>query len=222
MSSANLLTHSAREMKVPRATTHAVKTIRLVLLASLIALCPLTNASTIDVTIDTSLLSGVSAILAFDFIDGGPPDNSVTLSPLTSDGTQSSTSTTGNVTGTGPWTFSDGSFFSELLVTFNPMGTTLSFSFTTTDKPPAGAVPDAFSVAVLDASATSPLVTTNDPTGASALFLFDIGQGFQGMTLYRVDQEGVSVSAEPAQPVPEPASAALLLAGAAALLVRRR
>ena len=31
------------------------------------------RATTIDVTIDTSFLNGVPAVLAFDFIDGGPP-----------------------------------------------------------------------------------------------------------------------------------------------------
>src|SRR5881394_4053563 len=107
------------------------------------------HATVFNVTIDSTSLSGATAVLAFDFIDGGPPDNTVTLSALTSNGTQDSTSTTGNVTGTGPWTFSDagGSFFNELLVTFNPMGTSLLFSFTTTDNAPdAGSSPDAFSM----------------------------------------------------------------------------
>jgi hypothetical protein len=182
------------------------------------------HATTINVTIDSTALDGVTAVLAFDFIDGGPPDNTVTLSALTSNGTQDSTLTTGNVTGTGPWTFSDsgGSFFNELLVTFNPMGTSLSFSFTTTDNAPSPGVPDAFSMFVLDSTATLPLITTDDPTGASALFLFDLGQGSEGLTVYNADQAGFSVSASSPTPAPEPGTLFLLLAGAMALFARGR
>ncbi len=181
-------------------------------------------ATTIDVTIDSSFLNGLPAVLAFDFIDGGPPDNDVTLSALTSDGTQFSTSTTGNVTGGGPWTFSDAgaSFFNELLVTFNPMGTSLSFSFTTTDNGPStGSLPDAFSMFVLDPTATSAVITTDDPTGADALWVFDLGEGANGIRTYAPDQAGFSVSAVPAQ-MPGPSPLALLLAGAAAWLAGGR
>ena len=194
--------------------------------AFLLFAAPFGHATTFNVTINSTALNGVTAILAFDFIDGGPPDNTVTLSALTSNGTQDSTSTTGNVTGTGPWTFSDagGSFFNELLVTFNPMGTSLLFSFTTTDNAPdAGSSPDAFSMYVVDSTATLPLITTDDPTGASALFLFNIGQGSEGLTVYTPDQAGFSVSASsPPSPAPEPGTLFLLLAGAMALFARRR
>ena len=181
------------------------------------------EATTIDVTVDTSFLNGLPAVLAFDFIDGGPPDNTVTLSALTSDGTQGSPSTTGNVTGTGPWTFSDagGGAFNELLVPFNPMGTSLLFSFTTTDHPPAGPVPDGFSMFVLNASATSTLINTNDPTGADALFVLGIGQGFAGATQYEPQQTGFAVTLTPVRPLPEPGSLALALLGTLTLLARR-
>ena len=181
------------------------------------------RATTIDVTVDTSFLNGLPAVLAFDFIDGGPPDNTVTLSALTSDGTQGSPSTTGNVTGTGPWTFSDagGSAFNELLVPFNPMGTTLSFSFTTSDHPPAGAVPDGFSMFVLDASLAT-LIKTDDPTGSDALFVFGIGQGFAGATQYEPQQTGFAVTLTPVRPLPEPGSLGLALLGTLTLVARRR
>ncbi len=187
----------------------------------------LVRAATFDVAIDTSFLNGMQAVVAFDFIDGGtPPDNSVVLSPLTSNGTQSSTSTTGNVIGSGPWTFSDagGSFFDELLVAFNPMGTSLSFSFTTTDKPPEeGALPDGFSMYVLDSSGLLPLIATDDPTGAGALFLYSFGQGSRGMSVFGVDQQGFTVNATAGpNPAPEPGIPSLLLAGAIALLMRKR
>lgn len=187
--------------------------------AFLLVSVSLAHATTIDVSIDSSFLNGLPAVVAFDFIDGGTPDNSVTLSSLTSDGTLDSTSTTGNVTGSGPWTFSDagGSFFNELLVAFNPMGTSLSFSFTTTDNAPSpGSVPDAFSMFVLDSTAATAVVTTDDPTGANALFLFNIGQGAGGVNVYAPAQTGFSISAAPPRTVPEPSVPASLLGGAAA------
>lgn len=188
--------------------------------AALMFIASLARATMIDVTIDTTALLGDPAVLAFDFVDGGPPDNIVTLSALTSDGTQGSFSTTGNVTGTGPWTFSDagGSFFNELQVAFDAMGTSLTFQYTTTDNPPdASSFPDAFSMFVLDPSATLALITTDDPTGADALFLSNIGQGPQGLTVYAADQAGFSVSASsPSTPVPEPGVLWLLVAGAMA------
>ena len=186
------------------------------------------QAGTFDVTINSSALFGNPAVLAFDFTDGGLPDNTVTLGTLTSDGTQTSTATDGNVSGTGPWIFSDVplSLFNELRVTFDPMGSAVTFSFTTTDNPPnGGSLPDAFSFFVLnpDPNAVNPfLITTDDPTGANALFLYSIGQGTDGLSVFTPDQSGFSFTVAPAQAAPEPASLALVVAGFAALSTRRR
>lgn len=190
----------------------------------LIGSSALVRATTVNVTIDSPFLTGQPAVLAFDFIDGSAPDNSVTLSPLTFDGTLKSTSITGNITGSGPWTFSDagGSAFNELQVAFDPMGTSLSFSFQTSDNPPAGPLPDGFSLVVLDSSGILPLITTNDPTGANSLFLFSIGQGSAGLEVFTADQQGFVVSATPIQSLPEPSSMALVLCGALVWLSRVR
>jgi|SRR5690348_192693 len=190
--------------------------------AFVMAACSLARATTIDVTIDSTSLSGQPAVLAFDFIDGGPPANTVTLSALTSNGTLDSTSSTGNVSGSGPWIFSDAgpSFFNELQVKFNPMGTSLSFSFTTTDNASsAGSLPDAFSLYVLDSSGALPLITTDDPTGADALFLFNLGAAREHGGPFTPNEAGFSITATP---VPEPGSAALVLWGALGLAVRLR
>ena len=183
-------------------------------------------ASVFDVTADTSVLSGIPGFLVFDFIDGGPPDNTVTLGPLTSDGTQGAASISGNVTGTGPWTFSDAgpSAFNELQVPFNPIGTSLSFSFTTTDNPPdPGSSPDAFSFFILGTDLVTSLVTTSDPTGADSIFLYNIGQGPQGLSVYTAIESGFSIQVTPGSaPAPEPGSLALLVAGVVALFAKRR
>ena len=198
---------------------------RAALVALLVAGAGPVAASAFDVTADTSLLSGMQGILVFDFIDGGPPNNAVTLSTLTSDGTQGATSITGNVTGTGPWTFSDaGSAFNELQVPFNPIGTSLAFSFTTTDNPSdPGSSPDAFSFFILGTDLVTPLITTSDPTGADSIFLYSIGQGTQGLSVYTANESGFSIRVTPAStPAPEPDSLALLVAGVVALSARRR
>jgi hypothetical protein len=179
----------------------------------------------VNVTISGASLSGAPAILDFIFLDGGPPDNTVTLSALTSHGTPGSGSTTfGNVTGTGPWTFSDsgGSFFNELQVPFNPLGTAISFSFTTSDNPAApGSFPDDFSFFILNPD-LSFLITTNEPFGTNALFAYDIGVGAAGLRVFMPDQAGFSFSVTPVRAAPEPASLALLAAGLLALLPRKR
>jgi hypothetical protein len=195
------------------------------LAVSLLFLAAAAYATAFDVTVDSTSLKGSTAVLAFDFINGGPPDNTVNLSTLISNGTQGSTSIAGNVTGAGPWRFFDAgnSFFNELLVTFNPMGSALSFSFTTTDNaPPLGPFLDAFSFFVLDPFDLLPLITTNAPGGSGALFEFDItGQGIGGLSVFTPNEAGFSIQVTP-QGVPEPGSLALLCAGVVALSVRKR
>src|SRR5262252_3127952 len=81
--------------------THMNRVGRAAIAVLLFTATSLAHSTTIGVTIDSSLLNGLPAVLAFDFIDGSPPDNTVILSALTSDGTPGPASTTGNVTGTG-------------------------------------------------------------------------------------------------------------------------
>jgi hypothetical protein len=200
------------------------------------------GALTFDVMMKSSTsFNGSAVTLAFDYIDGGPPDNTVTLSALTlsadwTDGTPVD-NPPGSVCGLDPtcpppWTFTDAGgacSFCELQVPFSAMGTTLSFSFTTTDNPPdGGSSPDSFSFFILDpANGLLPLFPTRDPTGAGALFLFSIGgPGECGLSLcvYPANPaiEGFFLSVTPVTPAPEPGTLALLAAGFGAMLWRRR
>lgn len=181
------------------------------------------RATTFNVSIGSAGFAGASATLAFDFVDGGPPSNTVILSALTSDGTQGASSTTGGVSGTGPWTITDTSFFNELLVSFAPLGTSTSFSFTTTDNPPdPGSFPDSFSFFLLDSSAIFPLITTNAPGGSDALFEVDMtGLGAAGLSVYTPDQSGFSIQVSTPGVMPEPGSLALLIVGFGALFFRK-
>jgi len=202
-----------------------------ILAASLIAWSTCFAALTFNVVLDTTSLEGMDATLAFDFFDGGPPSNTVVLSTLVSNGTQGTTSTVGDVTGSNPWTFSDlgnTSFFNELLVDFTPMGTSLSFSFTVTDNPadPSDpfSSPDSFQFTILDSTSLMPLIASDEPLGTDALFLISLGQGDQGLNVYNPilgPDQIFSIEVTPAS-APEPATLALLVVGFGAMFRRRR
>ena len=168
------------------------------LLASFVLAHGAAQAAAYTVTIGMPGLSGTETVLAVDFIDGGSPNgNGVVLGTIATGGTQTSTSTSGSVSGTGPWLMYDASAFNELLVTFNPAGSSISFSFSTTDYPAGGGTfPDAISVFLLNGAGNFQ-VTTDDPTGANALLLYNLGQGASALSVYTPAQAGVSVTVTP-------------------------
>ena len=139
---------------------------------------PLAHATPIKVVIDTSSRAGTAAALAFDFVDGGQPANSVIIFGFATDAILGAHSSIGDATGTlpGAVTFGDPSFFNEYIQNLT-LGDVLTFIFDTTDNPASPtSFPDAFALFLRDQSTGLPLFTTGDPTGANALLLFNVGE----------------------------------------------
>jgi hypothetical protein len=188
------------------------------LLAIVVLLSSGAHGVPIRITIDTSSLAGTDAALAFDFINGGPPANSMTIFGFASDGTLGAASSTGGVTGTFPGTvtIADTAFFNEYLQHIR-LGTSLAFSFDTTGNAAAPvSFPDAFSFFLLDADAMASLVSTSDPTGADSLLFYSIGEANPLVTF-----SSNAVTIRVGQTVPEPGALALAMASLLAFGVVR-
>jgi hypothetical protein len=177
------------------------------------------QASTIQITVDTTNISGVIGSLAFDLIPGGFPPNSVSIFGFTTDGTLGAVlPASGDVKGTLPGTLSDpvtivdSTGFNEYAqgITF---GHLFSFFFNTSGGAGSPPTPAGFSLFILDADGGLPIVSTSDPTGADSLFLYSIGQD---VTPDVFTSESVRTTARVLS-VPEPGALALVIAGLLAL-----
>jgi hypothetical protein len=174
-------------------------------------------ATPVLVTVDTSALVGVNADLAFDLVDGGPPANTITLSGFTTNGTLGAFSSSGTVSGAFPGivTLGDLSFFSEYLQNIT-LGSTFSFVLDSTNlSADLTSFPDGFSLFLLDHATGLSLVTTSDPTGANALFLWSLGTSTVP-DVYSSDT--VHVTTELVNAVPEPSTLPLAVVGLIALI----
>jgi hypothetical protein len=200
----------------------------LLLAASVGITVPCAFTDSLQVTIGTSVLSGTSGTLAFDFIDSdGLADNSVSIVNFASDATLSPGIATGSESGDlpGTVTLTDAGFFNELLVPVT-FGSSISFNLDYSNV--AGAPPDSFTFFLLDPTAFYPLVTTDllgdallevDMTGGSA------GSVFLPSTVTPAVTISLGSGPPPPPPtVPEPASFPLIVTAiaAAGLLSRKR
>lgn len=170
------------------------------------------------VTIDTTGLNGAAGDLVFDFISGGGPANTVTISGFASDGTLGAVSPTGLVSGTlpGTVTISDDPVtfaFNEYLTGFT-FGSAISFNLGVTQNAPGvGFSPDELSVFFLAGDGVTSLIATSDPTAADSLMVVDLDGSSDGAaTAFSVsDPSGVNATIGPgAASVPEPGNGAVL------------
>lgn len=190
--------------------------------AALLAPSSVLADSTYSVTVDTSSLSGTSADLAFDLVDGGSASNTLTISGFATDGTLESVTPTGEVTGALPGTVtvedSPSSFFNEYL-TGIALGSSFSFNFDVTENGPGSSgTPDVFSLFLLDPTTGLPLFTTSDPTGSDSLFTINLDGSALSVYSSSVTANSGSV------PAPEPNALLLMVGGVGGilLLLRRR
>jgi hypothetical protein len=187
----------------------AQQLLRIGILAAMLSAPPAWGLA-IQFTIDTTGLSGTSAQLAFDLIDGGAPSNSVSVDSFSTDGILGNVATIGGVTGTLPGNIiiTDTSFFNEYLQDIT-LGSQISFILNdTANAPGISSFPDGFSFFLLDPLNGLPLASTTDPTGADSLFLINIGTS-NGLEIY--SGQGFSVTTNILNAVPEPNSLVLAI-----------
>jgi hypothetical protein len=205
-----------------------MKILRLVLcftsiLATLILV--IAPAQAIPVTVTITGLGFSDGTLVFDFIDGGSPDNavSITKSSLAS---QPSEIRAGDVEGSLDTTLTlrDSVFFTEFATHYSGIDQ-LTFQFDATANPPAsGSLPDSFSLFLVrsdDLGQT--LFRTTDPTGADALLQFSIDGSPDGQQSVYQD---LTVGRPPVQifvgVIPEPATFLLLAAFGLSVLIHKK
>ena len=191
-----------------------VRSLRLALVACLVAVPWVARAIDYQVSIDTTPLSGQAGYVAFDLVGGTPGVvNTVVLSDFVSSSELGAGSASGDVIGALPMevTLASTGFFNEYLqaVTFAEGLTSFSLSISGQHTP--GDIPDQFALFLLDQ--TSAPFATSDPTNASALIVIDLVQVPQPQ-LYASVWATVTL-------VPEPAASALLAVGLAGLVVLR-
>lgn len=177
-----------------------------IMLAALWLASPL-RAAPISIIVDTHVLAGMSADIAFDVL--ASTENTVTIDSFSSDISLFDAITiSGNVSGSLPDKVTLGgspqTFFNEYLQTV-ALGDTLAFTFDTSALPvdtASGFGPDSFAFYVLVDGLP---VETTDPTGAGALLLYNFGIENPNLTIFSSDtlsaREGIvsNVVAEPGE-----------------------
>jgi len=192
-------------------------------LAMLLA-CQQSIATPIDVTIDTSALSGLSGTLVFDLIDSSTASSSLTINNFSGDFVPGSPSLTGDASGTiaAGFSLTDSQFFNEVAVPVqfgNTTGFSLDFSFGT---PEPLEFPDEFSVFLLTSDMSASLFGTGDPSGADSILTYYVdANGTANLSTYDASDGSVTIRASTAT-VPEPSSFALMIVPLVSILRARR
>jgi hypothetical protein len=175
------------------------------------------QATELDVTVNTSSLSGTSGSLYFDLVSGGSGVfNSSTISSFSTDGLLGSTAPVGDAFGTLPGQVMLDTGSSTIL---NEMGQNITygnlFSFhlsLTENGPGVDGTPDSFSLFVVDAAGD--LVPTTEPAGSKALFIFNIdGTSTGNLNIYTLPDDSQPWQVTPVTAVPVPSAIWLLVTG---------
>jgi hypothetical protein len=182
----------------------------------------------VNVTVNSSTLSGTQTIV-FGITDGdGVADNNLALSGFAFGGgsAEGSASYIGSgISGDLSSTIDmDDSGFSALFTQQFDAGAALSFTLTTTDNF-AGGTPDAFAMYICDATLST---CYSDDTGTGAMLVLNLAGGTltpSGFILNGASEQGLAapvVTAATTTTVPEPTSLLLLPIGLAALLLSKK
>ena len=173
------------------------------------------NAAAVNVTLDTSSISGGAYTLVFDLINGdGVTNNSVSLGGFSFGGGTSAGSPTfiGGASGTlaSTVTLSDSSFYNEFSENFTA-GSVLKFSLDALANF-AGGTPDSFSMYLLDSGGTP--LSSLDPLGADQFLSLDLSPSSTILSYAGADpQNPLPSPVITANEVPEPRMLLLLIAG---------
>jgi hypothetical protein len=172
------------------------------------------QADTVNITVDTAALSGLSGRFEFDLFDeDGLLNNMATISNITTNGLPGPVDCTIGCTGGPPYTLDDSLGFANILLDLT-LGSTFSFDLTYTNNYSFGPA-DQLVLFLLDPNTNFTLLDTSldSPFGdALALITLDATQ----FNIQTADA-GVSVTA-----VPEPATFLLLSLCLPMLLLRKR
>lgn len=198
--------------------------------------CLPTFADTVEiVSINTSAINGTAGKLAFDFTNNNPGNgNHVQILNFAAPGATLGLPETqgGLVSGDlilglnpAPFTIIDSDFFfNELIVNFAHFSNSIAFQLDLSQIPPTGGAPPAeFALFMLDASGL-PIFPTGDPSGADALFTFDVTGTPSGVLNFYdpttlAPPNNINVTVPGGAAIPEPSFVLLLaiaLAGLAA------
>lgn len=177
-----------------------------------------TEGATVQVTVDTSALSGTSASLSWDLTDGDPGASTTAI--ITGFSTSGSfdagqATSVGGVSGSlpGPVTITDTDFFNSLLQPVT-LGTAVSFTLNMTTAASGQGVPDTLAFLLLTEDGLASLVAT-DLLGDALLTLEADGTSGGLLLVAGATEPSVPVAATRTTAIPAPAALLLLVAALA-------
>ena len=186
-------------------------------------------ATVIKLSFDGLSALGTDIQLAIDLVDGDGPSNTLKVFEITSDGTVTGESLTGDATATSAgFDLQDTTFFSSLTLEF-ANATFLNLTLAATNNPPIpGAFADSVGIFLLDPATGLPAFFTNEPLGTNAILSWTAsGDGnlavYDALDVAQVKWKAVVID-NSVPPVPEPGTIILCTIGmlSAIWVIQRR